>query len=162
VRLDLAHIDWQVINDGVMGGRSRSSFNVDQGGLHFRGTLSTAFGGGFASIRGGLPQPLDGFAGLRLEFRGDGRRYQVRLRESAESNAVAWRAFFDTGGGLETITLAHTDFAPVIRGRVVEALPDLSERALRYVGFMLTSKQEGDFGLTVQAIDMLDAAGPQA
>ena len=162
MRLDLAQIDWRVINDGVMGGRSRSSFSLDQRGLHFRGTLSTAFGGGFASIRGELPQALEPFEGLRLECRGDGRRYQLRLRESDDSNAVAWRAFFDTGGGVETITLAPGDFVPVIRGRAVEARPGLSERRLRHLGFMLSSKQEGDFELTVLAVETVGAAGPHA
>jgi len=157
MRLDPAQIDWQIINDGVMGGRSRSSFSLDQQGLHFRGTLSTAFGGGFASIRGRLPQPLGPFAGFRLELRGDGRRYQLRLRESADSEAVAWRALFDTSGSRESITLAAGEFEPVIRGRRIVALPGLTDRDPRYIGFMLTSDQEGDFGLSVYSITTVEA-----
>jgi monofunctional biosynthetic peptidoglycan transglycosylase len=156
MQLDPARIDWQVINDGVMGGRSRSSFALDQRGLHFRGTLSTAFGGGFASIRGRLPRPLGPFAAFRLTLQGDGRRYQLRLRESDDSEDVAWRALFDTSGDPETITLATGDFEPVIRGRRIVALPGLDDREPRYIGFMLTSDREGDFGLTVASITTLD------
>jgi NADH dehydrogenase [ubiquinone] 1 alpha subcomplex assembly factor 1 len=157
MRLDPGQIEWQVINDGVMGGRSRSSVRVDQEGLHFHGTLSTAFGGGFASIRGRLSRPLGPFVAFRLALHGDGRRYQLRLRESAHSEDVAWRAFFDTSGAQQTLILAARDFEPVIRGRRVEALPGLNDRELRYIGFMLTSEQEGEFGLSVQTIETVAA-----
>lgn len=160
--LDPGQIDWQVINDGVMGGRSRSSVSLDEQGLHFRGMLSTAFGGGFASIRGRLPRPLGPFAAFRLELLGDGRRYQLRLRESSRSEDVAWRAFFDTSGAQETIILAAGDFEPVIRGRRIEALPGLNDRELRYIGFMLTSEQEGEFGLSVKSIATVEASNGDA
>jgi monofunctional biosynthetic peptidoglycan transglycosylase len=156
MRLDPAHIAWQVINDGVMGGRSRSAFSLDAEGLHFSGTLSTAFGGGFASIRGALPRPLGSFSGFRLDLHGDGRRYQLRLRESEDADAVAWRAFFDTSGIRETIVLPTAAFEPVIRGRRVVALPGLGDREPRYIGFMLTSRQEGPFGLSVHGIETTD------
>lgn len=162
MQLDNSHIEWEVINDGVMGGRSCSSFELDQRGLHFRGNLSTAFGGGFASIRGRLPRPLGSFAGFRIELHGDGRRYQLRLRESANSEEVAWRAFFDTSGTRETITLAAEEFEPVYRGRRIVALPGLADRELHYLGFMLTSDREGDFDLTVCSISTLDPDDPRA
>ena len=51
--------DWQVVNDGVMGGVSRSTFGfvqaVSGGHAEFSGTLSFARNGGFASVRGKLP-----------------------------------------------------------------------------------------------------------
>jgi len=162
MQLDPEEIEWQIINDGVMGGRSRSSYTLDHRGLHFRGTLSTAFGGGFASIRGRLPEPLGPFPGFRLDLQGDGRRYQFRLRESADSNDVAWRAFFDTSGARETIVVSVRDFEPVIRGRRIAALPGLADRAMRYIGFMLTGDEEGEFGLSVHSIETVDAKGGHA
>lgn len=162
MQLDPEQIDWRLINDDVMGGRSRSSLTLDHRGLHFRGTLSTAFGGGFASIRGRLPRPLGPFLGFRLDLRGDGRRYQLRLRESSDSNEIAWRAFFDTSGARETISLSVGDFESVIRGRRVVALPGLTDRVMRYIGFMLTGDEEGEFGLSVHSIASLDAEGGHA
>ena len=47
MRLDLASIDWQPINDGVMGGRSRSDGAMVGSDLRFQGVLSTANGGGW-------------------------------------------------------------------------------------------------------------------
>jgi monofunctional biosynthetic peptidoglycan transglycosylase len=162
MQLDPEQIDWQIINDGVMGGRSRSSFTLDREGLHFRGTLSTAFGGGFASIRGRLPRPLGSFPGFRLDLKGDGRRYQLRLRESPDSNDIAWRAFFDTSGSWETISLSIGDFEPVIRGRRIVALPGLSDRTVRYIGFMLTGDKEGRFDLSIRSMATLEAKGGHA
>jgi monofunctional biosynthetic peptidoglycan transglycosylase len=155
--LDPARIDWQIINDGVMGGLSRSGFNLDDTGLHFHGTLSTANGGGFASIRGGLAAALVPCDGIRLSLTGDGRRFQLRLRETNDPGDIAWRACFDTSGGRETITLGMRDFEPVFRGRSVVALPGLADRAIRFLGFMLTSGQEGAFALSIHTIETMDA-----
>jgi len=154
VRLDLAGIDWQVINDGVMGGLSRSAWSVDGGGLHFRGTLSTANGGGFASVRGALAAPLGGFEYLALTITGDGQRYQLRLRESGAADAVAWRAIFETGGDRQSIRLAAEEFEPVFRGRHVATDGGLAARRFRHIGFMLASHREGSFALSVHHIEI--------
>jgi hypothetical protein len=119
--------------------------------------LSTAFGGGFASIRGRLPRPLGPIAGFRLDLHGDGRRYQLRLRESSDSNDIAWRAFFDTSGTRETICLSVEDFEPVIRGRRIVALPGLPDRIVRYIGFMLAGDEEGQFDLSIHSMATLEA-----
>ena len=69
---------WYAINDGVMGGRSRGTFDIEQGLLVFRGSLNTN-GGGFASIRIDRDKlDLDGvklsdYQGVHLRVRGDGR-----------------------------------------------------------------------------------------
>ena len=44
--------DWKVVNDDVMGGISRASFDLNtEGDAEFKGTVSTANNGGFASVR---------------------------------------------------------------------------------------------------------------
>ena len=43
--------DWMVINDGVMGGISSSSFQMDKGCALFSGTIALDYNGGFASVR---------------------------------------------------------------------------------------------------------------
>jgi hypothetical protein len=157
MQLELARIDWQIINDGVMGGLSRSTFSLDDKGLHFRGSLSTANAGGFASIRGGLATPLAPCDGIQLSLTGDGRRYQLRLRETDASGDIAWRACFDTGSARATITLATRDFEPVFRGRRIDVLPGLADREINYIGFMLASRHEGAFALSIHSIETVDA-----
>jgi monofunctional biosynthetic peptidoglycan transglycosylase len=159
MRLDLAGIEWQIINDGVMGGLSRSAWRLDGSGLHFQGTLSTANGGGFASIRGALPTPLTGFSAIGLTVSGDGRQYQLRLRETGAADGVAWRACFDAPGIRQSVELAAGAFEPVIRGRRVVVDGGLTQRSFHHIGFMLTSRQDGPFALTVHDIAIID---PQA
>lgn len=155
MRLELTTIDWQIINDGVMGGLSRSSFDLSKQGLNFWGSLSTANRGGFASVRGRLCDPPGRIYGFRLTVSGDGRRYQFRLRESAEPDDIAWRAFFDTGAEATAVALTLEEFEPVIRGQRVEVLPRLVDRPVNYIGVMLTSRQPGPFRLRIHSIDIM-------
>lgn len=161
MRLDPGTMQWQIINDGVMGGLSRSSVRCDGDGVLFSGTLSTANNGGFASIRSRLPQPVRGLREVRLCCSGDGFSYQLRLRDSEDSSSAAWRACFDCGAGRRTIILQAGDFEPVVRGRRAVVLPGLAERQLRFVGLMLTRDRPGPFALTVHAIELVGEDSPR-
>ena len=160
MRLDPGQLRWQVINDGVMGGLTRGSARCDGQGVHFSGVLSTANNGGFASIRSQLARPVRGLREVRLSVTGDGCRYQLRLRDSEDSSAAAWRAYFETSGKLQSLTLEIPDFEPVVRGRRVEILPGLAERPLRFLGFMLARGEDGPFSLTVHAIELVGGDRP--
>lgn len=160
--LDLKQTDWRAINDGVMGGRSRSAVRVDDRGLHFDGMLSTANSGGFASIRGRLVEPITRIASVRLTVSGDGRRYQLRLREDEDAGSIAWRASFEAGPAPQTVTLQARAFEPVFRGRRLEVLPGIEDRRLQIIGFMLASKDEGAFHLTVSDIELIPGRVPGA
>lgn len=158
--IDLARMDWQVVDDGVMGGLSRGEVRLESGRLVFRGQLSTANGGGFSSIRGTLPHPLEArqLAGFRLLAFGDGREYQLRLRDSLDSNAIAFQALFHAAPEARRIEFGMADFEPVIRGRRVEVLPPLSGRVVRHLGFMLRSDRPGPFKLEIEALEALRGA----
>jgi len=66
---------WEIVNDEVMGGISRSTMTItpDKTGV-FQGELSLDNYGGFASVRI-LPRDfkLDGCDGLILHVKGDGK-----------------------------------------------------------------------------------------
>jgi monofunctional biosynthetic peptidoglycan transglycosylase len=160
MRLDPGQLRWQVINDGVMGGLTRSSARCDDKGVHFSGLLSTANNGGFASIRSQLARPVRGLREVRLSVTGDGCRYQLRLRDSEDPSAAAWRAHFATGREPQFVTLRAQDFEPVVRGRRVEILPGLAERSLRFLGFMLARGEDGPFSLDVHAIELVGSDRP--
>lgn len=152
--------DWMVVDDGVMGGRSKGAAAVEQGHLLFHGTLNTR-GGGFSSIRSlSLEENLGPFSGLVLRVKGDGRRYACDLRESARVQGVAatWKAMFDTRAGMwEELRLAFAAFEPTWRGRSIREQSTPSDadfhRAMRSVGFTIADKRDGPFRLLVAAID---------
>lgn len=153
--LDLEEMSWLITNDSVMGGRSNSRSEAAGTTLRFEGGLSLANGGGFASILADLELPLRRFHGVRLTVAGDGRRYQLRLRESRSSRDVAWRAEFEAGEKPRRISLTPDAFEAVIRGEKVIGAKPLSRAAFRHLGFMLARGTEGPFHLEVRDIEFI-------
>lgn len=156
--LDLEEMSWLITNDSVMGGRSNSRAEAAGTTLRFEGELSLANGGGFASVLADLELPLRRFHGVRLTVAGDGRRYQLRLRESRSSRDVAWRAEFEAGEKPRRISLTPDAFEAVIRGEKVIGAKPLSQAAFRHLGFMLARDVEGPFRLEVSNIEFVNPA----
>jgi len=144
---------WRIVNDGVMGGRSQSAVTETDDGLRFAGELSLENNGGFASTRRPIAGGFPGAGAIRLRVRGDGRRYQLRLRQDRAWDGVAWRHEFDTTGEWQTLTLAFDDFEPVFRGRDVRGAGPVIADDIRQLGFMLADKQAGPFRLDIAAIE---------
>jgi NAD(P)-dependent dehydrogenase (short-subunit alcohol dehydrogenase family) len=153
--LEFDRIPWRITNDDVMGGLSSSRLEARPSGMLFEGELSRENNGGFASALGALAQPLRGFGAIRLTVSGDGRRYQLRLRELRDGPSVAWRAFFTAGEEPVQVTLRPTDFEPVMRGEAVVGTPPLEETVVHYLGFMLTEGEPGAFRLQVHDMEIL-------
>jgi monofunctional biosynthetic peptidoglycan transglycosylase len=143
--------DWEVVNDDVMGGCSTARMLAVEEHLRFAGEVSLANGGGFASVRAPLVRGMEGARGLHLQVRGDGRRYQVRLRADTDSSSVAWRHSFATDGGWQTIALDLSGFEPVIRGRRVTPAKPLAAADMAWIGFMTAEKRAGGFHLDIGA-----------
>lgn len=147
--------EWIIVNDGVMGGLSRSEFVTSNAGhATFRGHMSLENNGGFASVRGYLPNGIpSGAEAIELRVRGDGRTYQVRLRMGERFDGIAYRAEF----GTETdawmlVRLPLAEFEPTFRGfRPRNAAPlDLTD--VRQFGLMIADKTAGPFHLDVEWI----------
>jgi len=110
--------DWRIVNDGVMGGISRSSMVLTADGHgRFSGQVSLANNGGFASVQltktVGRPKEK-AFVVLRLK--GDGKRYEFRLKNRVRQYE-SYVHTFATSGEWETIRLPIADFHPEFRGR---------------------------------------------
>ena len=129
--LNLASGSWVIVNDDVMGGRSRAEATTDEQGLRFSGVLSLENNGGFASTRRLVSEAPAGATGLRLQVRGDGRSYQVRLRDNQRFDGVAWRHEFNTSDQWQTLELDLRDFEPVFRGWRVPGAGDIAARRHR-------------------------------
>jgi len=146
---------WTVINDGVMGGISRSDLRrTDRNTGVFAGELSLENNGGFASVRAAIaPQDLSAFEGIEIRVRGDGRTYQLRLRTNDSFDGVAYRAFFDTRDGeWLTLVLPFADFLPTFRGRTLTDRPALDLSSIQQIAFMLADKTPGRFSLEIDHV----------
>lgn len=143
-------LDWRVVNDNVMGGRSVGSFQIAGGVLVFSGATNTD-GGGFSSLRTGAQDfKLGAFQGLRLRVRGDGRTYTFRL--STDKTGVSyWARFSAQQGCWQDVELPFASFWANWRGRRLEKAP-VVPADIRELGIMINDKQDGPFKLEVDSI----------
>lgn len=153
---NLAAQQWEIINDGVMGGKSESSFQInEEGHAVFLGNISLENNGGFASVRNHGPLNLEEFNGVRLRLKGDGKRYCFRLRTGKGNNTYrfSYDMRFDTETGTwMDVTLPFSEFHPYFRGMPVMDVPPLDLSNIRQYGFLISDKQEGEFRLEITAI----------
>jgi monofunctional biosynthetic peptidoglycan transglycosylase len=120
----------------------------------FKGTVSLENNGGFASVRS-VPSDfgLAGYRGLALHIKGDGRRYQLRLRTSGRFDGVAYASSFETEEGKWiTVRVDFKTCSPTFRGRTVRDAPPLDPAIIRQIGILIGDYQEGPFRLEIDTI----------
>jgi len=143
---------WDVVNDGVMGGRSAGYVAVEAGTLRFTGTLVTQ-GGGFTSVRARRALDLTGHVGLELRGRGSGRQFEVEVDDGLRSygRSVSRRAAFPSSTEWTLIRVPFATLRSTIFGQAVNAAPiDLART--RGVGLYMADDQDGPFRLEVDYI----------
>ena len=149
------HAAWHPINDSVMGGQSRGGAQFVDHRLVFKGDISLANNGGFASIRArDQHHDLSAFDSVLLRVKGDGRTYQFRLYTDAhyQGSRIAFATRFQTikDTWLE-LRLHFSQLQPTLRGRQLSG-PAFDPRRIQQMGFLLADKQEGAFELLVDWI----------
>jgi hypothetical protein len=147
-------LEWFVVNDDVMGGRSSGGFELNDGNLMFTGSLNT-LGGGFSSIRSRGPRmDLSEFSGIRLRVRGDGRQYSWQLRTNAMYRGRElgfWSEFETTAGQWLEIDLPFADFVPKFRGNELEVAPP-NPAHIGGMGLMIADGKDGPFAIAVDSV----------
>jgi NADH dehydrogenase [ubiquinone] 1 alpha subcomplex assembly factor 1 len=146
------HGDWQVLNDGVMGGRSKGYVEHQDGRLRFSGTTVTE-GGGFTSIRARVILDLQKYEGLEIRVRGGGRSFEIELEDGVRTRGrrISRRASFDTDDGWKVIRVPFSSLQASTFGRPVSAPPvDLSN--VTQIGIYIVDGNDGPFSLEVETI----------
>ncbi len=155
-------LDWYVVNDNVMGGRSTGGFDVNDGKLNFTGRTNTN-GGGFSSIRTGpLQADLASFRGIRLRVKGDGRRYIWRLSTDARwrGRQVGYWADFETREGKWLdVDIPWSAFRPQVWGNPLNG-PELDIRSITGMGLMIYDKNDGPFALQLDRVSVYSERAP--
>jgi monofunctional biosynthetic peptidoglycan transglycosylase len=148
-------IEWVAINDDVMGGMSTGELvRTDAGTALFIGELSLENNGGFASVRALVAEPgLSSAHGLAIRVRGDGRRYQLRLRLDTRFDGIAYTATFDTEpGSWVTHRISFEEFRPTYRGRTPRDAAPLDPSRIRQLGLLIGDKRAGSFTVEIDWI----------
>jgi hypothetical protein len=149
-RIDEA--EWDVVNDGVMGGSSAGFVAVEQGALRFTGTLVTQ-GGGFTSVRARRAVDLSGQLGIEMRVRGSGRQFEVELDDGvrAYGRTVSRRAPFATSAEWTVVRVPLSALRSTIFGRSVNA-PVIDAARIRGMGLYMADGQDGPFRLEVDYV----------
>jgi NADH dehydrogenase [ubiquinone] 1 alpha subcomplex assembly factor 1 len=147
-------LNWNIVNDTVMGGRSSSRWLSNSSSTStFEGFLSLQNNGGFASVRHDLEKiDLTNTEGIYLKVKGDGRKYQFRIRSQASRWANYSQEFKTKEGKVQTFYLPYKDFKAGWRGRSITDLPVLTGKDIKGIGLFLGDKIEGKFKLEVTDI----------
>ncbi|KPQ25310.1 MAG: Complex I intermediate-associated protein 30 (CIA30) [Halomonas sp. HL-48] len=144
---------WYAVDDGVMGGQSRSQFSVVDGEGRFHGEVSLENGGGFASVRRephDFESTLVDAQGIALTVRGDGRTYQLRLKSRSLGDASAYRVKFTPAtDSWETLSFSWSAFEAVRRGTLLTEAPPIQPADITQVGFLIADRTAGPFCLQV-------------
>ena len=146
---------WMTVDDRVMGGRSRSSLVLGpRGGAAFQGNFVLQ-GGGFASVRSmpRLPMDLSSYTAIELLVRGDGRTYQMRLRDRSSFDGISWRSEFNPKDGhWQVVRIPIELLEPTFRGRIVRNAEPLKVDSIKTFGLMLADGGDGAFNLDLRWI----------
>jgi len=143
---------WDVVNDGVMGGRSAGFVTVEDGTLRFTGTLVTQ-GGGFTSVRAQRAVDLTGQVGIELRVRGSGRQFELELGDGLRTGGrtVSRRAPFPTTAEWALVRVPFSVLRSTVFGRAVNA-PPIDLARIRSVGLYMADGRDGPFRLEVDYV----------
>lgn len=148
---------WNVVNDGVMGGRSAGFVAIEEGTLRFSGTLVTR-GGGFTSVRARRVIDLTGYEGLELRVRGSGRQFEIEVDDGLRSNraSVSRRAPFMASTEWTVVRVPFSALRSTVFGRAVNA-PPIDLARIQGFGLYIADGQDGPFRLEVDFIQAYEA-----
>ena len=144
--------EWDVVNDGVMGGHSAGFVEVTEGTLRFTGTLVTQ-DGGFTSVRARRDIGLAGQTGIELRVRGSGRQFEVEVDDGTRTygRTISRRAPIATTAEWTTVRVPFSALRSTIFGRAVNAAP-LDVARIRGIGLYIADGKDGTFRLEVDYI----------
>jgi monofunctional biosynthetic peptidoglycan transglycosylase len=145
---------WQVINDGVVGGKSQGAIRPSASGTAvFEGTISQEHGG-FVTVR--CPNgayDLRGFAGLEVRLRGDGKRYHLLVKTNPQDNGFQYLADLWTHEGTwQTLRVPFADFKGDWLGTNLTGGKGIDPAKVVSMGFVVANYQQGPFRLEVVSI----------
>lgn len=143
---------WIIVDDVVMGGRSSGNFDLDENGHGvFKGRVSLENNGGFSSLRYRFKKmPTDSYSKVVLRVKGDGKRYQFRVK----SNISAYYFYiseFRTTKEWETIEIPLNEMYPSFRGRRLD-LPNYTNQGIEEIAFLIGNKKAEDFIIRIDRI----------
>ena len=146
--------NWIIIDDAVMGGKSSGSFKLNSEGHGlFEGAISLENNGGFSSVRYKFEKLLvKESTKVTLKIRGDGKKYQLRIKSNS-GDYYSYIYPFSTTGKWEELQIPLKDMYPSFRGRKLDQ-PNFSKDTIEEIAFLIGNKSQEKFKLLIDKIEL--------
>ncbi len=144
--------EWMIVNDDVMGGVSTSnlSINKDSNGV-FGGKISTAYNGGFASVRYNCKRIyIKEKKNIKLNIKGDKKEYQLRIKANT-NDYYSYIQPFKTTGKWEEITIPLKEMYASFRGRRLD-VKNFNNDYIEQITFLFGNNKNESFNLIIDSI----------
>lgn len=146
--------NWYIVDDTVMGGRSEGRFNLNESGNGlFYGDVSLENYGGFSSVRHRFArQKVKDFTVCKIRLKGDGKRYQFRVKTS-RYDRHSYIYYFETSGDWELIEIPLSEMYPTFRGRRLD-MPNFPVVEMEEISFLIANKRAETFRLELDWVGL--------
>lgn len=146
--------DWYVINDGVMGGKSKGEFELDANGIgQFSGFVSLENNGGFTMMSNSkINWSVRPSQNIRIMLKGDGKEYQFRIRAD-NSSYYSYVHTFKTSGEWEIIEFPLEEMYASWRG-MKQDIPNFDKNSIEEIAFLVGNKKAESFKLLIEKVEV--------
>lgn len=147
--------NWFVVNDGVMGGLSKGNLKINtEGHAEFYGFVSLENNGGFSSIRHDFKRiDITSYSKLKLRIKGDGKRYQLRIKNNRR-DYHSYIFYIQTTTEWQEVEIPLEEFYPYFRGYKLNK-PNFNESYIEQFGILIGNKTAENFKLIVDRIELI-------
>ncbi|MGL2964792.1 CIA30 family protein [Flavobacterium sp. RSB2_4_14] len=147
--------NWNIVDDGVMGGLSSSEFSIDgNGNAVFSGSVTTENNGGFCSVKYYLkPISIKENKFFYIRLKGDGKKYQFRAK-SKRGDYYSYIYEFQTTTDWQRIEIPISEMYASFRGRTLD-IPNYDGASLAEIAFLISNKRNENFKLLIDKIEVI-------
>ncbi|MEO1218708.1 MAG: CIA30 family protein [Bacteroidota bacterium] len=147
--------DWEVINDGVMGGLSKGKIEMTENTLKFSGSISLDNYGGFTSVKSPFTKiDLSNSKKVKIRYRTKNQSVAISLENSKEFYKPYFKMnLANTNNEWKTVDRSINEFKENKLGQ--ETSTQISSKFLESVqriGLITSQKKEGDFTVEIDYI----------
>lgn len=145
---------WQVVDDGVMGGKSAGRFELSSEGYGlFEGRVSLENNGGFSSVHHEFRRvEVEKSSKAIIWLKGDGKEYQFRVKDDS-NREFSYITTFKTSGAWEEIEVPLSTMYPSYRGRKLDR-PNFDHSHIEELVFLIGNGKAEDFKLLIDKIEL--------
>nr|WP_320120319.1 CIA30 family protein [uncultured Marinifilum sp.] len=149
---DTSLLNWYIVNDDVMGGKSDSGIYINQNKCAvFQGTVSLENNGGFAMVKSVFePLNIKQYSKIVLKVKGDSKKYQLRIKpKNSQYHSFVYN--FYTNEEWQILEIPFEKFQARFRGRKLN-YPNFNSDQLSEVAFLIGNKKAEKFKLEIMWI----------